>query len=331
MTIAALAAESLHGQPAPLFELRSSAGFTARISAAGGRLVTLAYPDGTDVVVGPEKLDDFTGPDLYAGALCGRVANRISHAAFMLDGTRHHLLVNRGDLQLHGGPDGFHNRVWACDVRGDSLLLTLASPAGDQGYPGTLHVTATYALTGSTLSCVMEATTDAPTIVNLTNHVYWNLAGGGPVGEHTLQMEADRYCVAEAALVTGELRDCAGSAFDFRSARKLNEAFAAVPEGIDHNFCLTGERGRLRLAGVLEHPASGRRMELSTSECGLQIYTANHFGEGSHGKNAKLPGRHHAIAMEPQAWPDAPNRAGFPSIVLRPGEVYTHGMEWKFS
>jgi aldose 1-epimerase len=329
--ITRLPPEPLRGRAAALFELASPEGFTARVSAGGARLVAFCYPDGTDVVVGPVKAEDFAGPDTFAGCTCGRVANRISDASFMLDGERHHLSANHGAHQLHGGDDGFHNRIWDASADGDAVRFTLASPDGDQGYPGALSVSCTFALNGSTLSCAMEATTDRPTIINLTNHAYWNLAGSGPIADHTLQVEAERYCVAEAALVTGEVRACAGTPYDFREGRRLGAALDALDDGIDNNFCLRGARGTLRPAGSLAHGPTGRSMAVSTTECGLQIYTANHFGDGSRGKNGGNPRRFHAIAMEPQAWPDAPNREGFPSIVLRPGEVYAHRIEWRFA
>ena len=323
--------ETVSGQKAALHELRSDEGYTARVSAFGARLVAFCYPDGTDVVVGPTRARDFTGPDVYAGCTCGRVANRISGASFMLDGKQHHLAANHGAHQLHGGPDGFDNRIWAAEQSGRDVRFTLTSPDGDQGFPGTLNVVATYTLKGSTLACRLEATTDAPTIVNLTNHVYWNLGGRGHIGDHRLTMAAPRYCVAENALVTGEVRDCGGTPLDFREGRSLADTLRDLPGGIDNNFCLTGQRGALRHAGTLAHPPSGRRMDIRTSECGLQIYTANHFGAGSRSKRGAKPQRFHAIAMEPQAWPDAPNREGFPSIVLRPGETYGHVMEWQFT
>lgn len=329
--VADLGPERFDGRAAPRFELRSPQGFRAVVSAFGARLVSFHYPDGTDVVVGPDRAAGFTGPDVFAGPICGRVANRISGASFVLDGERHNLVANLGEHQLHGGPDGFHNRIWDHAIAGPAIRFSLESPDGDMGYPGALTVVATYELKGTTLSCLLEAETSKPTIINLTNHAYWNLGGSGHIGSHHLTIDADRYCVAEAALVTGEVRDCVDTPYDFRNGRLLADALGDLPDGIDNNFCLEGARGTLRPAGILEHPASGRRMAISTSECGLQIYTANHFGRDSRGKTGDAPGRFHAIAMEPQAWPDAPNRAGFPSIILRPGERYAHRMEWAFS
>jgi aldose 1-epimerase len=331
MTVKLLEPDTLNGAPIARFELRSDAGFSALVSAHGARLLSLSYPDGKDVVVGPSLAAHFIGADAYAGPVCGRVANRLFNAEFMLDGAVHKVAANLGAHQLHGGPNGFNSRVWSAETDGGGVAFSLVSPDGDQGFPGEMHATAHYALAGGTLSCELSAATDKPTIVNLTNHAYWNLGGDPTIAGHWLEMPSKTYCVTEnAGMVTGEVRDTAGSPYDFTRGRRLGDALAELP-GIDNHFDLDGAPGPLRHAATLVDMASKRRMELHTTEAGVQIYTGNHLGAETRGKHGGPLQRFGAIAMEPQARPDAPNRAGWPSIVLRPGETYRHRIEWRFS
>ena len=334
MTATRLADDSFKGEAVPAFRLASASGLSAVISAYGGRLLSLHIPDGgkgADVVMGTPPPRHFADGDRYAGAICGRYANRIRDAQFSLDGVRHRLTPNEGANQLHGGPDSFSDRVWTAEIDGDSIVLSLSSADGDQGFPGRLDVTARYRLVESVLSLTLEARSNAPTVVNLTQHAYWNLAGSGDMSDHNLMITAERYTPVDGANIPmGESQSIAGTDFNFLSPRSLGEALRRRPEGFDHNFCLLGQRGELNPAAHLEHPRSGRVMALWTTEPGLQVYTAQHFGPGILGKPGQKLRRFGAIALEPQTWPDSPNRPAFPSAVLRPGETYRHHMEWRF-
>jgi aldose 1-epimerase len=294
----------------------------ARFSPLGAKIVSLFVGD-VDVVVGPGSDADSLASDPYTGSVTGRYAGRITGARFMLDGADVKLVANMGLDQLHGGPKNFCNTVWKASEIPNGVRFTLHSPDGDQGYPGAVDVSATYRLIDNVLSLDFEVTTTKPTVINLTNHAYWNLAGGGSGLTQEVEMPADHYLPLHGAkLPTGEIRDVNGSRFDFRKARVVGEPYDAC-------FCLRGERGKLRQGLVMRDPASGRKMAVYTTEPGMQFYTADHFNPSMPGKYGPLE-RHNSIAIEPQNYPDAPNHANFPSAVLRPGEVYRHRIEWRF-
>ena len=287
--------------------LQSDDGIVATLSSLGARLVSLKW-HGVETLFGGE-------PD-YAGVICGRFANRIADGAFTLDGKRYELARNEPRATLHGGPKGFDKLPWTGEPVPKGVRYTLFSPDGDQGFPGAITATATYTLTRGLLACDLTAETTEPTVVNLTNHAYWNLAGSGDARNQTLQIFADRYTPADDRLIpVGQPLPVAGTRFDFRKARPIAEIY-------DINFCLTDARGELHHAATLADPKTKRSLELWTTEPGLQLYTAQHFSAPQT--------QYGAIALEPQTWPDAPNRPDFPSATLRPGETYGHRIEWRF-
>ncbi|MFJ4789642.1 aldose epimerase family protein [Streptomyces sp. NPDC088794] len=306
------------GTPVHRWTLERS-GVRVRILSYGGIVQSVEIPDREgrtgNVVLGFADLDGYlTHPDPYLGALVGRYANRIAGGRFPLDGVTYALAQNTSPNSLHGGERGFDKRVWemtpvAAD-EGHGVRLSRVSPHGEEGFPGRLEVSATCTLDDSgALRIAYEAVTDAPTVVNLTNHSYWNLAGGGNAGGHELRLAASQYTPVDADLIpTGVLEGVAGTRFDFRETRK-------VGAGYDHNFVLDGGvTSAPREVGELYDPASGRVLTVSTTEPGLQLYTGEHLPEPF------SPGD--AVALETQHFPDSPNRPDFPSTVLRPGEVY---------
>ncbi|MBO4255044.1 aldose epimerase family protein [Streptomyces griseorubiginosus] len=291
------------------------AGVRVRILSYGGIVQSVEIPDRTghraNVVLGFADLDGYLGcPGPYFGALIGRYANRIAGARFPLDGVTYALEPNNAPNSLHGGEQGFDKRVWDALPVEHGVRLTRVSPHGEEGFPGRLEVSATYTLEADgSLRIGYEAVTDAPTIVNLTNHSYWNLAGSGSASGHELRIDASRYTPVDADLIpTGELADVTGTRFDFRQARK-------VGSGYDHNFLLVGGVTQSpREVAELHDPASGRVLTVTTTEPGLQLYTADHLPEPF------TPGD--GVALETQHFPDSPNRPDFPSTVLRPGGVF---------
>ncbi|MEU3848357.1 aldose epimerase family protein [Streptomyces sp. NPDC029554] len=286
-----------------------------RVLSYGGIVQSVEVPDRTgraaDVVLGfPDLAGYLAHPEPYLGALIGRYANRIAGARFPLEGRTYALEANNGPNSLHGGARGFDRRVWDVTPVEHGVRLARVSPHGEEGFPGRLEVSVTYSLlAGGALRIAYEAATDAPTVVNLTNHSYFNLAGSGDAGGHELRLAAARYTPVDAHLIpAGGPQDVAGTRFDFRAARK-------VGSGYDHNFVL--DKGVTESAvevAELHDPASGRVLTVATTEPGLQLYTGDHLGEPF------APGD--GIALETQHFPDSPNRPDFPTTVLRPGEVF---------
>ncbi|MFE0470688.1 aldose epimerase family protein [Streptomyces sp. NPDC058947] len=291
------------------------AGVRVRVLSYGGIVQSAEVPDRTgrtaDVVLGFPDLDGYLAhPEPYLGALIGRYANRIAGGRFPLEGRTYALETNDGPNSLHGGARGFDRRVWDVTPVEHGVRLSRVSPHGEEGFPGRLEVSATYTLLASgALRIAYEAVTDAPTVVNLTNHSYFNLAGSGDAGGQELRLAASRYTPVDADLIpAGGPEDVAGTRFDFRAVRK-------VGSGYDHNFVL--DKGVTETAvevGELHDPASGRVLTVATTEPGLQLYTGDHLGEPF------APGD--GIALETQHFPDSPNRPDFPTTVLRPGEVF---------
>ncbi|WP_020116123.1 aldose epimerase family protein [Streptomyces canus] len=291
------------------------AGVRVRILSYGGIVQSVEVPDRdgrtADVVLGFAGLEGYlehSGP--YLGALVGRYANRIAGGRFELDGATYALAPNNAPNSLHGGERGFDKRVWDMEPAGThGVRLSRVSPHGEEGFPGRLEVSGTYSLDESgALRISYEAVTDAPTVVNLTNHSYFNLAGSGNAGGHELRIDASRFTPVDADLIPTGVEEVAGTRFDFRQGRK-------VGAGYDHNFVL--DKGITEQAvevAELYDPASGRVLTVATTEPGLQLYTADHLPEPF------APGD--GVALETQHFPDSPNRAEFPSTVLRPGEVY---------
>lgn len=294
-----------------------------RLMPFGARLAGVIM-DGVDLIHGGGSKEQLLAGDWTAGAVCGRHAGRITNARFQLDGVTHALVANMGVHQLHGGPQNFGNQDWRHEQSGNRVKFSFSSPDGDQGFPGAVEASATYELQGPVLSLELEATTTKATVINLTNHAYWNLAGGGDALGHEMQINGDHYLpLNELLLPSGEIAPVAGTRWDFRKLRRVGEPY-------DNCWQLTGARGSLRQGLVLRDPASGRRMEVWSTDAGMQMYTAIHWNETMPGKTGPLK-QHTAIAIEPQNFPDAINHANFPSAVLRPGETYRHRMEWRFS
>ncbi|WP_330177857.1 galactose mutarotase [Streptomyces sp. NBC_01498] len=304
------------------------AGTRVRVLTYGGVLQSVEVPDRdgvrANVVLGFEDVAGYVDcPSPYFGALIGRYANRIAGGVFTLDGRAHRLPRNDGPNCLHGGGRGFDKRVWAAEPAADGygVRLSLVSPDGEEGFPGRLDVSATYTLDAAgALRIGYRAVTDAPTVVNLTNHSYWNLggAGTGGAGGHVLRIAAGRLTPLDGDSVpTGPPVPVDGTRFDFREPRE-------VGSGYDHNFVLDQGRSPGSAAAGLYDPVSGRVLTVTTTEPGLQLYTGDHFDAGPF-----KPGD--GIALETQHFPDSPNRPDFPSTVLRPGEVFTSATAYAFS
>jgi aldose 1-epimerase len=321
---------------------------TARIITLGAALQSLLVPDRNgkagDVVLGHATPAEYVAKPQYFGATVGRYANRIRGGKFSLDGKSYQLATNDGPNHLHGGVRGLDKVVWKIDsVKSgspSSVVLSHASPDGDGGYPGTLKVIATYSLNDKNeLSVEYKATTDKPTIVNITNHSYFNLADGGDILGHRLTLLADAYTPVDATLIpTGERRNVAGTPFDFREphvigarVRDGNDEQIRFGRGYDHNYILRGAPGTLRLAATVEDPASGRIMELLSTAPAVQFYSGNFLDGTSIGKAGRIYRQGDALCLEPQVFPDAPNHPDFPSARLNPGETYTNTMVFRFS
>lgn len=308
------------------------------VVALGARLARVRAPDRAgvlgDVLLG---LDDYTADTAYLGATVGRYANRIADGVFVLDGERHTVPVNEGTVALHGGADGFDRHEFAADpvVPGEggsaSVTLRRTSPAGESGFPGALEVAVTYTVDGPELLVEHTATTDAPTVVNLTNHGYWNLTGrGGPVEDHVVRIPAGHYLPVDGRLIpTGELAPVDGTPFDLRTATRLGAHLrAAHPQllatrGYDHTFVLDRPAGAgLALAAEVEEPTSGRSLRVLTDQPGLQLYTGNVLDGTLVLRGGTTARQGDAFCLECQQFPNAPNEPGFPATVLRPGETY---------
>ncbi len=303
-----------------------SPGLKATFSDYGARLIGLEV-DGVDVVFGTPLNEAHETWDNSAGITCGRHAGRISGSQFTLDGQVHKLVPNRDGFQLHGGPKGFGSTIWNSKKKGNEVAFTLISPDGDQGFPGEMHAKAIYGVTGNVLWTELTATTSRPTVINLTNHAYWNLqgpsAGKDAAFSQEVQMNASRYLITNKNLLpSGEMADVSKTEFDFRKLRPVKQSY-------DHCFVIDGKRGDLKQALTMRDPKSGRRMEVWSTECAIQFYTAIHWDEKLPGKGQPLH-QHQAIAIEPQNVPDAPNHLNFPSSFLRPGHTYHNRIEWRF-
>lgn len=340
------------GRAVAAVTLANGHGITARVIALGATLQSLVMPDRTgaraDVQIGYDTLDGYVARPDYFGATVGRVANRIAGGHFTFDGKAHATPVNDGPNSLHGGTRGFDKVLWevVAITSGPQASVTLrhVSPDGDMGYPGTLTTTATYALDEQNqLTIEYRATTDAPTLVNISNHAYWNLAGAGAAHgamEHVLTIAADRYTPTDAtAIPTGRLAPVAGTAFDFRTPRTVGDRVRdawdqqiAFGRGYDHNWVIgTAVTVRPHLMATVTDPLSGRGFELWSNQPGLQFYSANFFDGTVAGKGGRLYRMGDAIVLEPQLFPDAPNQPDFPSARLEPGQVYRNIIVYKLT
>jgi aldose 1-epimerase len=339
------------GDSVRLFTLRNPAGMAVSVMNYGGIITSLTAPDKNgayaDVVLGYDSLSPYLPhPGFpYFGALVGRYANRIARGKFSLDGKSYALAVNNGVNALHGGIRGFDKVLWqvtpsTSDSSAD-LLLRYRSPDGEEGYPGTLDVTVTYRLTrGNSLEITYASTTDAPSIVNLTQHSYFNLAGAGrrDILDHELMINADLFTPVDDGLIpTGTLQDVGGTPMDFRSPTPIGKRISLVDEqlkrggGYDHNWALHRTGGGLERAAEARDPESGRTLEILTTEPGLQFYSGNFLDGTLTGKGNHVYGHRFGFCLETQHFPDSPHHPGFPSTVLRPGEEYHSTTIMRFS
>lgn len=330
--------------------LSNRRGTRADIIALGAALQGLSVPDRNgvfaDVVLGHDTLTPYLERPHYMGVCAGRYANRIGGAAFTLDGRTFRIAANEGANVLHGGPQGLDKAVWRIESADrDHVRLGHVSPDGDQGFPGRLTVTAEYRLApdADELSLVLEAATDAPTVVSLAPHGYFNLSGAASdrdVTGHELTLAASAYTPVDAGLIpTGEIRSVAGTPFDFRTARRIGDHLRdatddqiVIGRGYDHNFVRDdGRTATPTLAARLADPASGRVVELLTTEPAVQFYSGNFLTGELIGKGGVAYRQSQGLCLEPQNFPDAPNRPEFPSARLDPGRTYRHHTIWRFS
>jgi aldose 1-epimerase len=337
------------GEPIDLFTLRNSHGMEASITNYGGRVVTLKVPDRAgrvdDIVLGFDSLEGYLGPNPYFGALVGRFANRIANGKFELGGQIYTLLKNNGSNALHGGGRGFDKVAWKAVVatsNGSAALeLRYLSKDGEEGYPGNLDVLVTYSLSDeNVLRIDYAATTDRGTVLNLTNHSYFNLAGHshGNILDQRLMLNAGSFTPVGSNLIpTGHLRRVEATPFDFRQAAPIGARIDANDEqiqfgkGYDHNFVLNRSDDGLSLAARVHDPHSGRIMEVLTTQPGMQFYTGNHIQGDIHGKDGAVYGARGGFCCETQRFPDAPNQPKFPTAVLKPGERYRETTAFQFS
>lgn len=335
------------GQETSLYSLKNAAGMEVKISDFGGTIVSWTTPDKNgkfdDVVHGCDSLAGYLKGVPYFGALIGRYGNRIAKGKFTLDGETYTLPQNNGVNALHGGLKGFDKVVWAATpTEGDepSLKLTYTSKDGEEGYPGNLSVEVIYTLQkDNALKIDYKAMTDKATVLNLTNHTYFNLSGATDILDHEVVLNADKFLPVDATLIpTGELKAVAGTPFDFTSVHKIGERIDDSTDaqikfggGYDHCWVMTDSTKNLRLAATVNEPTTGRVMEVFTTEPAFQFYTGNFLKGDIIGKKGKVYGRRSAFCVETQHYPDSPNQANFPSTVLRPGDTYQSTTVYKFS
>jgi aldose 1-epimerase len=342
------------GQPVQLYTLTNANGMEVKITSWGGTITSVKVPDRdgnfANVALGFDKLDAYTaltgGP--YFGNITGRYANRIHRGTFLIDGVPYFLAQNNDSNALHGGIKGFDKVVWTAEEvpsdEGLAVQFSYLSADGEEGYPGNLDTKVTYTLTDDN-QILMDyvATTDKPTVVNLTNHAYWNLAGegAGTIEDHVLMIDADRYTPVDATLIpTGELAPVEGTPFDFRTPTAIgernrgNHEQLVVGRGYDHNWVLNRpsfDDTTWMLAARLSEPTSGRVLEVWTEEPGIQFYAGNFLDGTIYGTSGKAYRQGDGLALETQIFPDSPNQEGFPNAVLRPGETYQTRTAYKFS
>ena len=330
------------------FILKNKSGVSVGLCNIGAGIASVLVPDRNgamgDVVLGYKNLEDYVGDGPCAGKVPGRFANRINRGKFSIDGNEYQLVLNTGDGRhhLHGGPEGFANQFWEGEKMGESVVFTYISKDGESGYPGNLTAKAKYILTDENeLILELSATTDAPTIVNLTNHTYFNLKGegNGDILDHELQLFANQYLPATDELITtGEMATVKDSPMDFTKpkliGKDINEKFDALVNGKGYDSCWVIDnykQGKMRPAAVLSCKESGRKVEIFTTQPGIQVYTGNWLSGCPTGKCGKSYGDYEGVALECQALPDSPNKPNFPNVVLRPDEEYRQTIKFKFS
>jgi aldose 1-epimerase len=331
---------TVDSQAVSVYTLTNEHGFEVSITNYGGAVVSLQAPDRHgefgDVVLGFETLEEYVRNPRYFGGLIGRHANRIGLGRFTLDGHEYQLTQNNGVNHLHGGARGFDKHVWeVIGVAEDDraiLRLGYSSRDGEEGYPGNVSATVTYKVSSENeLEIEYRATTDRDTIVNLTNHSYFNLAGRGDILGHELTLHADAFTpVSKELIPTGEIASVGNTPMDFRRGQAIGKDLE-LAGGYDHNFVLQNYNGSLRPAARLHEPNSGRVLEILTTEPGIQFYSGNFLNGSFIGKGGFVYHKYTGLCLEPQHFPDAPNHPNFPSTVLRPGEVYRHVSVYRFS
>ncbi len=302
-----------NGEAIEAFDLKSDK-LSVRITNYGARLLSVVC-GGVDCLYGPKTADELLVDTCYCGAICGRVANRIAGGSFELEGKTYTLATNNGGNCLHGGNLGYDSRLWTVEEAEDArLVLSLVSPDGEEGFPGTVHLRATYALEDERLFLTMEAESDAPTLLNLTNHAYWNLCGEGTVDHHELCVKASAYTPMVANIPTGRIEPVAGTPFDLNTPASLGERYSLMGAGYDDNYALP-------TAPVLEDAAvltaGGRCLRIMTDAPGLQVYTGDY-----------LPLPRGGVALEAQSFPDSPHHPHFPTVEVYPGEAYSRTILW---
>lgn len=315
--------------------LESETGLRLRAIPFGARLTHLWVPDRNgklaDVALGAPSDAEYAAMPGYFGATCGRYAGRIAGARFDLDGRTYPLVANENGNQLHGGPEGADSKIWSMKTSPNEVKFGTVLQDGEMGYPGRCAIDVSYRLEGSDLTIEMTAEADAPTPVNIVNHAYFNLSGGGTIRDHHLSMAASRYLPVTPDLIpTGERRTVAGTVFDFTEPDALGARMDAIGgAGFDHTWCVDGEG--MRPLAVLSHPPSGRRLRISSNQPGLQMYTGGYIGPAMIGKSGRGMEPFAGIALEAQAYPNSPNEPGFPNTILRPGEQYRNTVKLNFS
>jgi aldose 1-epimerase len=335
-----------NGTPIDLYTLTNTSGLQAKITTYGGAVVSLLVPDRDgkldDVVLGFETLEEYVEKSPFFGCITGRYANRIAKGKFTLNGAAYTLAQNDGPNHLHGGVKGFDKVVWSAQEKSDDgLELTYLSKDGEEGYPGNLSVEVTYTLTNDDeLRIDYLATSDEDTVINLTNHTYFNLAdgGAGDILGHELMINADRFTPVDGTQIpTGELRSVAATPMDFRRMTAIGARIGQDDEqlrlglGYDHNWVLNRSDGALALAAKVQEPTSGRVMQVYTTEPGIQFYSGNFLDGSITGKGGKVYGKRHGLCLETQHFPDSPNQPNFPSTVLKPGETYQTTTIYRFA
>lgn len=330
------------GEEVRLFTLRNANGMEAKITNWGGYIVSLKVADKSgrfaDVVLGFDTLDGYLAKNPFFGCITGRYANRIGGAKFKIDGQEFNVTANSGKNHIHGGKIGFDKKVWAAKKTPDGVAFSYTSADGEEGFPGTLQCTVTYTLTEDNgLRIDYQATTDKPTVLNLTNHAYFNLAGegSGDILGHELTIPTDQITATDDELITtGEIVSIKGTPLDFTTPHTIGERIGAdfkpLIQGIgyDHNYVLSGSG--LKLAATVKEPKSGRVMTVRTTEPGVQLYTGNHLKEVN-GKGGHVYKTRHGFCLETQHYPDSPNKPEFPSVILRPGESFQSTTIYQFS
>jgi len=323
------------GTAVDLYTLSNQKGVVCKVMTCGAIITELHVPDRDgkmgDIVLGFDNLDQYVKGHPYFGAAIGRVGNRIAKGKFTLDGHTYTLATNNGPNALHGGLKGFDKVVWKAqpiEVKGGAAVkFTYTSPDGEEGYPGTLKATMTYTLTDKNeLRLDYEATTDKATPINLTNHSYWNLAGGGDILGHELLLKAKCFTPVDETLIpTGEVKPVKGTPMDFTKPKPIGQDIKQLtndPQGYDHNYALDSGGKRMALAARVYEPKTGRVLEIRTDQPGIQFYSGNFLDGTLKGKYGIVYQNHYALCLETQHFPDSVNHPNFPSTILRPGETY---------